>query len=196
MTSGGSRRGRWWEWLVVATAATLAFALGYVHSVAHPTTSADGARVSALRLLTPAVNYACTGRFGPLRLAPDATPADATGLGGINAFLTLQQPRYPCRSFPQHVLVTGIFDGIDPANVEHPFYLVVVYGVLWRWFGVQWALVDYLVAANWGLKLPWAGAASDPALHWRLPDGRLLYVEPRHRRRYCDPLHHRPDAAT
>ena len=152
MTAAGWRLPGWPEWLVAGIAAALACALGYVYSVAHPATSADGARVNAQRLLTPAVNYACTGRFGPLRLTADATSADTVGLSGLVAFLELRQPRYSCGAFPPHAVATSVFDGIEPANVEHPFYLVLLYGILWRWFGVQWALLDYLVAASVALS--------------------------------------------
>ncbi len=103
----------WPEFLIISIAVVIAFLLGYFYAVAHPLNNQDGARSFAQRLMTPAVNYACTGHFGPIRSAPDATPADAGAINGVLAFLEMSQLDYSCQSFPRQVLATWFFDGID-----------------------------------------------------------------------------------
>jgi hypothetical protein len=92
-----------------------------------------------------AVNLACTGHFGPIRLVSDATEADRAGLNEIDEFLHVRQLDYTCKSFPR-VLPNTIFDGIDPNNAEQPYYLVLIYGLIWRLFGVHWAATYYVVS--------------------------------------------------
>jgi len=72
------------------------------------------------------VNYACTAHFGPLRLTPDATPADIDAITAIETFFVSNQLDYSCDSFPRHMLATSVFDGIDSANGEQPLYLTDV----------------------------------------------------------------------
>jgi hypothetical protein len=140
----------WREALIAITGTVTAFVLGYVYAVAHPY---EGTRWSSAQLLmTPAVNYACTGHFGPLRLAPDATPADIDAVTTIETFFVSNQLDYSCDSFPRHVLATSFFDGIDSANVEQPLYLTVLYAVMWRWLGLHWTLTHYVAAATVALS--------------------------------------------
>ncbi len=140
------------EILIIVIATAIAFLLGYWYAIKHEHDDVNWARAGAQQLMTPAVNYACTGRFGAIRLSPDAPPADTVAVGRIREFLEGTQPNYECALFPQHVLATSFFDGIDSANVEQPIYLTLLYGVLWRWFGTQWQLTKDVVAATVALS--------------------------------------------
>src|SRR5207253_925090 len=64
-----------------------------------------------------------------------------------NDFLFLHTLHFSCSSFPAHVVATSVLDGVDSSNVEQPIYLMLLYGVLWRWFGTDWSLTYYVVAA-------------------------------------------------
>src|SRR5919197_5474540 len=87
---------KWLDLVVVTIAAALAFALGYVYSAAHPVSREDGARAATQLLMMPAVNYACTGHFGPIRLAPEATSADTAAVREIRLFLLVRERDYSC----------------------------------------------------------------------------------------------------
>jgi hypothetical protein len=140
------------EILIIVIATAMAFLLAHSYAIEHERDDANWARAVAQRLMTPAVNYACTGRFAAIRLSPDATQADTRAVGRIREFLEGTHPNYACASFPQHVLATSFFDGIDSSNVEQPIYLTLLYGVLWRWFGPQWQLTKDVVAATVALS--------------------------------------------
>ena len=94
--------------------------------------------------MSPAVNYACTGHFGPIRLAPNPSLTEQAGLHEMHEFLYVRRLSYSCASFPR-VLPTSFFDDIDASNLEQPLYITLSYGVIWRWFGVHWAATYYVV---------------------------------------------------
>lgn len=83
------------------------------------------------RFMAPAVNYACTGHFGAVHLAPNATEADRAAVRLMEDFLHVRRTNYSCDSFPR-ALPTSFFDGLDSNNIEQPIYLMFLYGVLWR----------------------------------------------------------------
>jgi hypothetical protein len=129
----------WREALIAIIGTVTAFVLGYVYAVAHPY---DGTRWSSAQLfMTPAVNYACTDHFGPLRLTPDATPADTDAITAIETFFVSKpltrlfndmvgtdQPlrNHPCGPLGHQPLeralrrlALGIERGGPPASIRH-----------------------------------------------------------------------------
>lgn len=128
------------DWVAATVGTAVAFCLAYWY-VANNSLQIGWAQIH----LAPAVNYACTGMFGPVRLGPDATSAD---LAALDQFLRVRQLDFSCSSFPPHVSPTTFFDGIDTANAEQPIYLMLLYALLWRWFGVQWTVTYYVIAAT------------------------------------------------
>jgi hypothetical protein len=139
----GGHTGVWLEAAVVTIATVAAFLLGYFHAAAQPV---DGSWAQIH--MTAAVNFACTGHFGPLRLAPDATAADAAALEQVMAFLRVHRPDLSCDLLPQHLVSTSFRDGFDTGNAELPVYLMLLFGVLWRWFGLNWHLTAYVIGAT------------------------------------------------
>src|SRR5262249_3416145 len=144
-------RRQWRELTIIGVAVTIALLLGYFYSVAHLGDDA-ATRASAQRLMGPAVNYVCTGRFGAIRLSSDATASDQAGLGKIDTFLEGRRVDDLCGSFPQHVQATSIFDRIDAPNAAQPLYLTLLYGILWHWSGPQWQIGHAIVAATVALS--------------------------------------------
>jgi len=136
--------GRWRSgWVIVGIGTLIAFWLGYVYTTNH-SLRFDWAQ----SYLSPAVNYACTGRFGAVRLNSEATPADHVALEALADFLKVGRLEFSCDAFPQHVVPTGFFDGIDAANAEQPLYLILLYALPWRWLGVHWTVTYVVVAAT------------------------------------------------
>jgi hypothetical protein len=131
------------DWVVATVGTAVAVCLAYWY-VANNSLQIDWAQIR----LSPAVNYACTGTFGPVRLGPDATSADQAALDRLAQFLRVKQLDFPCGSFPRHLSPTSFFDGIHTANAEQPLYLILLYAVLWRWFGAQWTVTYYVIAAT------------------------------------------------
>jgi len=129
------------RWLVAILGTAIAFFLGYVFAVNHPLEENW-----YQRYLSPALNYACTGHFGPIRLGSPPTAEDLAAMQAVDAFLHVHSPSFFCASFPRHVVPTSVFDGVDSSNVEQPLYLMLSYGVLWRLFGIDWASTHYVVA--------------------------------------------------
>lgn len=127
--------------------ALLAFLMGYLHVAQQPLQD-DWAQY----LMSPAVNYACTGQFGPIRLTPEATPDDRAALAQIGVFLSVHQTGFSCASFPPHVASTSFLDGVDATNVEQPLYLILTYGVVWRLFGPDWHVTYYVIATTAALS--------------------------------------------
>jgi len=132
----------WQQWLITIVGTATAFLLGYVFVSNHPL---DNSWHTGF--LRPAVNYACTGHFGPIRLADGAPPDDAAALQPVDAFLEVQTLQLSCASFPRHVVATSVFDGIGTSNSEQPVYLMLSYGLLWRWLGPHWSLTYYVIGA-------------------------------------------------
>jgi hypothetical protein len=110
------------DWVVATVGTAVAFCLAYWY-VANNSLQIGWAQIH----LAPAVNYACTGMFGPVRMGPDATSAD---LAALDQFLRVRQLDFSCSSFPPHVSPTTFFDGIDTANAEQPIYLMLLYALL------------------------------------------------------------------
>jgi len=135
----------WARFLTVIAATLLAFVIGRNYAISKQETDVNGTRAYGQRMMMPAVNYACTGRFGEIRLAPDATPDDTTAVGKIRQFLEGIEPNYTCASFPQHLMPTSLLDGIDWSNANWPMYLTLVYGILWRWLGATWQVTFDIV---------------------------------------------------
>src|SRR5262245_50095285 len=133
---------KWLEMSVVIAGAAIAFLLGYLYAAAHPL---EG--TWAQTHMGAAVNYACTGRFGPIRLAPDATATDAAALAQVESFLRVERLDFSCTSFPQRVTETNFFDGIGATNTEQPTYIILSYAVLWRTFGTHWNLTFHVIGA-------------------------------------------------
>src|SRR5262249_1854647 len=129
------------RWLVAILGTGIAFLLGYVFSSNH-SLEEDWYQ----RYLSPALNYACTGPFGPIRLGSLPTAEDLAAMQAVDAFLNARSLGFSCASFPRHVVPTSVFDGVDSSNVEQPLYLMLSYGVLWRLFGIDWASTDYVIA--------------------------------------------------
>jgi hypothetical protein len=128
---------RRWEFLIVSVGALAAFLLALSYLSTLPLGSVRWAE----NRLGPAVNYACTGHFGNV--------SEHTGFRGqLDLFLTFQRAELPCSLFPHDVPATSFFDGIDTANVEMPLYLMGLFGLLWRLFGVSWVVTGYILAAS------------------------------------------------
>jgi hypothetical protein len=140
------------EWLTVAVAAMMALVIAYSFSVDHMAETQARWQEQARSLMGPAINFACTGHFGPIRASADSTPADGMALQEISKFLWFRKLHYSCESFPRHVLPTSFFDDIGAANVEQPLYLTMLYAVVWRLFGVEWTATNYVVAATVSLS--------------------------------------------
>jgi len=121
---------------------SVAFALGFVFVGNYPLQENWHQR-----FLAPALNYACTGHFGPLRLPENAPAEDVAAVQQADAFLYVSSPQFSCTSFPRHALATSVFDGIPTSNVEQPHYLMLAYGMLWRWLGPNWWVSQYVIAA-------------------------------------------------
>src|SRR5262245_61764028 len=141
-TASVGKTAKWLEMSVVIAGAAIAFLLGYLYAAAHPL---EG--TWAQTHMGAAVNYACTGRFGPIRLAPDATAADAAALAQVETFLRVDCLDLSCASVPQHVVATGFFHGIGATNTEQPTYVILSYALLWRLFGLHWSLTFYVIGA-------------------------------------------------
>jgi len=137
----GRKSARRHGWPVALVGTILAFLLGYVFATHYPLPTNW-----YQHHLAPALNYACTGHFGPLRLADNATAEDRAGAEQVSAFLRIDRAELSCASFPRNVVATSVFDGFDFSNVDQPLYLTLSYGMLWRWFGPNWWLNHYLVA--------------------------------------------------
>jgi hypothetical protein len=137
-------RGRLTELFIAILGTAIAFQIGYLYSASHPVNGSW-----AQLYMSSAVNYACTGHFGPVRWASNVTLADTvSALNQMNAFLSVSQLDFSCDSFPQHLLApTSFFDGIDASNTEQPLYLILLYGVLWSWFGLHWAVTHFILGA-------------------------------------------------
>lgn len=118
---------RWVEACVLGTGLLLAFLLGYFYAEGHPLDERW-----FQRYMGPAVNFACTGDFGPVELnTPDAESA-------LSDFLFVKRMTYSCSLFDAKP--TSFFDGLDSSNVEQPMYLKLLYGVLWRVVGLDWRI--------------------------------------------------------
>src|SRR5688572_2983787 len=138
---------KWRGALISAVGALIAFSFGYFYAAQFPLQG-----TWAQSYMSPAVNYACTGRFGPLRLSQDAGPDDVAGLGQVEAFLAVRRPELSCDEFPRRVSPTSFFDGIEAANTEQPMYLMLSYAILWRAFGLDWSLTYGVLAAVFALS--------------------------------------------
>jgi hypothetical protein len=140
----GARRFAWrrWEFLIVSAGTMAAFflALSYLSTL-----PLGGVRWAETRL-GPAVNYACTGHFGNVPWDPNFNPSSLQYQ--LWLFLTFERADLPCSLFPHDVPAASFFDGIDTANVEMPLYLMGLFGLLWRLFGVSWVVTDYILAAS------------------------------------------------
>lgn len=138
----------WWrEWRFAVAGALIASAFGYFYVARFPLE-----RQWAQERMSAAVNYACTGNFGPLHLAPGATPEDRAALRAVDGFLNSHPLDFSCASFPRHVAGTSFFDGIEAANTEQPMYLMLLYGVLWRLLGLHWWVTYYVLAGVFALS--------------------------------------------
>src|SRR5712692_547719 len=129
------------EALIILFGTVIAFWVGYAYVSWHPLQSNW-----AQRLLGPAINYACTGHLGPLLLAPDATAADVEAMGHLSDFLKVALLDLPCDSLPHHLQETSLLKGLDVANVEQPFHLILLYAAVWRWFGPSWTATYFVIA--------------------------------------------------
>jgi hypothetical protein len=143
----GRTSGKRHERLTMLVGVLLAFLMGYLHVARQPLQD-DWAQ----NLMLPAVNYACTGNFGPIRLTQDATPADTAALAQLGVFLSLHQTDFSCGLFPRHMASASFLDGVDATNVEQPLYLILTYGVLWRVFGPHWDVTYYVIATTFALS--------------------------------------------
>src|SRR5262249_18043647 len=130
------------RWLFLVAGTALAFLLGYLVASNSPLESWHQ------QYLSPALNYACTGHFARLRLAENATPDDVSGLHAADEFLATRRTDYPCSLFPRRLASTSVFDGFDSSNVEQPIYLMLSYGLLWRWLGPAWSSTPYVVGVS------------------------------------------------
>ena len=130
---------------IVCLATALAFFVGLQYATNRLAQTENGTRFAYQRLMDAAVNFACTGHFANIHLAPYATPADRAAFTKIKQFLQFEQPTFACRDFPIHVFHTGFLDGIDAANVEIPMYLNALYAVVWYIGGVNWQSTYYVI---------------------------------------------------
>jgi hypothetical protein len=96
----------------------------------------------------PAVNLACTGHFAPVRLSKEADADDSAAYENADRFLHLSTSSFSCHDFPRHLAYRNRFESAESSNVQQPIYLMLLYGSLWRLFGVDWKVTNYLVAAN------------------------------------------------
>jgi hypothetical protein len=102
-------------------------------------------------LMGSALNYACTGTFGHALQGPQWSAADEAASREVVNFLYVRQLDYSCAAFP-HVAMTGIFGGADYSNEEAPIYLSLLYGQIWRVFGVHWAATYYVIGLTAALS--------------------------------------------
>jgi hypothetical protein len=130
------------EVVIVLLGTIIAFWGGYAYVISHIEQS-----VWPQNLLGPALNYACTGHLGPLLLASDPTAADLEAMGHVSNFLNATRQDLPCDLFPRHLQQTTLLGGLEIANVEQPFNLILLYAVLWRLFEPSWT-ATYLVIAS------------------------------------------------
>ena len=131
------------EGFVLLGGVVIAFVMGYY--------SLDQKHLRYLwqqNLMSASVNYACTGNFGSIQLSAYASEDDKVAVAKLNeTFLSRERLDYSCNDLPNQIDKRPIWEGLDVANVEQPLYLMIVYGVLWRWFGLHWA-VTYVVIAT------------------------------------------------
>ncbi len=129
------------EALIILLGTAMAFWVGYAYVIWHfPQSNWPQ------YLLGPAVNYACTGHLGPLLLAPDATAADLELMRDVLDFLHVVRLVLPCDLLPRHLQQTSLLMGLDVANVEQPFHLILLYAAVWRWFGPSWTATYFVIA--------------------------------------------------
>jgi hypothetical protein len=91
-----------------------------------------------------ALYYACTGIFGRPDEASVQSEAYKSASAEIKNFLFLRQSDYSCASFPK-VAMHGLIGGQENAHSQMPMYLSMLYGQIWRLFGVHWAATYYVV---------------------------------------------------
>ena len=135
---------RWWWELLIVSAGTLAaflLVLSYVSMLPLGSVGWGGGT-----RLAPAINYACTGHFG--NVPEDPNPNPRSPQHQLELFLTFERAELPCKLFPHDIPAASFFDGIDTANVEVPLYLIGLFGLLWRLFGVSWTVTGYILAAS------------------------------------------------
>lgn len=102
--------------------------------------------------MLPAVNYACTGKINTVwQGGPGWSEADQLAIQRADDFLTERTDDDPCSAFPQDVPFRSIFDGLDYSNDEAPVYLTLLYGQIWRFFGVTWMATYYVVGLTGAL---------------------------------------------
>jgi len=134
-------RSKNYQWLIAIVGTLIAFILGYVFVTNYPLDQSWHQRY-----LSPALNYACAGHFGPLRLPENPPAEDVAAMQAVNEFLHVATLQFSCSSFPRRVIATSVFDGLDSSNTEQPIYLMLLYGGLWRLFGVDWTVTYYIIA--------------------------------------------------
>jgi hypothetical protein len=135
--------------VVGAAICIIAFVITYFYAATNPL---SGREFWYQRYMWPAVNLACTGHFRPIELANDATADDLAAYWNVLKFLRLRRLSLSCSDLPQHLAATNVLESADSSNVEQPIYLTLVYGALWRIFGLSWGLTAYLIAANAALS--------------------------------------------
>ncbi len=136
-----------WPWARYAFAAALcliAFVFTYFYAATNPLSGRD---FWYQHFMGPALNLACTGHLAPIKLSAEATPEDKAAYSDIDTFLHLRTADFSCSNFPAHVATADFLESSAFSNVEQPIYLMMVYGTLWRLFGVHWSLTAYLIAA-------------------------------------------------
>jgi hypothetical protein len=130
------------EVLIVLLGTATAFWIGYAYVIWHPLQWSWHQHYFG-----PAINYACTGHLGPLLLAPDATASTAglEAVGHLYDFLSANRLDLPCDLLPR-LQKTSLLNGLDVANQEQPFHLILLYAAVWRWFGPSWTTTYFVIA--------------------------------------------------
>jgi len=116
--------------------------------------------------MVAAINFGCTE--SPFSWVPTEgwTRDDEAGAREVKAFLNLQQMAFPCASFPRHIS-SSILNGMEWSNEEAPIYLSMIYGTIWKIFGVQWQVTYYVISIMGALiflVIYWCARAFVPSL--------------------------------
>src|SRR5215216_1004054 len=94
-------RNEYSQWLIGIVGTAMAFLLGYAVVTNYPLDESWHQRY-----LSPALNYACTGHFGPLRLAENPPAEDVAAAKTVDDFLHVRTLHFSCSSFPRHAIAT------------------------------------------------------------------------------------------
>jgi hypothetical protein len=139
------RPSAWREALVVTLGLLAAFWSSFWYARQHPL------HVNFHQgLMGSALYYACTGVFGRPDPSPEQLEAYKSAALEIRNFVLMRQLDYSCASFPK-VAMRGFFSGLEISHAQFPLYLLILFGQIWRTFGVHWAATYYVIGLTGAL---------------------------------------------